>query len=188
MSAMAHSPQNLKRNIGIFAVAYLSIVGIPTVYNASRSKSGQDYASYHYAAEAVWSKTTPYRVANLNVHSRRDRSRNKVHPFFYPPPAVLLFLWSPLFSLTTSLTLFVFLSNLCWLGILWLTRKLTGASWLILALVGVLYTPVSDSMKMGQVNLCVLFLLLLYSLALVSLLWNPNASPRIKVPLRGHHG
>ena len=158
---MAQTPNTIKRNCVIFAVVYLIVVGIPTVYNASRSKSGQDYASYHYAAEAVWSESSPFQVANLNVHSRQDRTRKRVHPFFYPPPAVLFFLWSPFFALTTSFTIFVVLSNLCWLGTVWIMRKLTGASWKILALTALFYTPVSDSMKMGQVNLCVLFLLLL---------------------------
>lgn len=151
----------MKRNIGIFALVYLMIVGGPTVYNASQSKSGKDYASYHYAAEAVWSKTSPYRIENLNVHAQKEGTRHRVHPFFYPPPAVFFFLWAPIFSLSTSFAIFALMSNLCWLGSLWIIRKITGAHWGILALVAVLYSPVSDSMKMGQVNLCVLFLLLL---------------------------
>ena len=158
---MAQTPHNVKRTIGIFALFYLIIVGGPTVYRASQSRSGKDYASYHYAAHAVWSKTSPYRGANLDVHARRERTRRKVHPFFYPPPAVLFFLWSPLFSLKTSFVIFSMMGNVCWLASLWLIRKMIGASWILLGVVGVLYSPASGSVNMGQVNLLVLFLLLL---------------------------
>lgn len=146
--------------IVIFALIYSIVVAYPTIGKALRSKSGSDYASYHYAAHAVLDGKTPYSARVISSYAQKEKTRKRVHPFFYPPPATLVFLWSPFFSLSTSFAIFAAISNILWLACLVLLRKLVGASWILLAFVAVLFCPVSNSIRMGQVNLLVLFLML----------------------------
>ena len=72
-------------------MGYSSIFRNFTVpYQATvNSRSGRDYASYHYAVKATHNNDSPYTVEDLNQLAKEEGTRKSVHPFFYPPPAIL---------------------------------------------------------------------------------------------------
>src|SRR6056300_1058504 len=57
----------------IFSVPYQATI---------HSRSGRDYASYHYAVQAVEQGKSPYRTENLDRLAQAEGTRKQVHPFF----------------------------------------------------------------------------------------------------------
>ena len=82
--------------------------------------------------------------------------------FFYPPPSLLFFSWTSIFSLFTSYQIFFMLSQFCFGIILWFSRS--GSYILVVfACFGLYIYTIQNTMVMGQVNVLVV-LLLLYAL------------------------
>ena len=119
----------------------------------STSLSGRDYASYHYAIQTAWNNDSPYELEQLNQRARIEGTRKTVHPFFYPPPALLSIWWIQPFSLTMGYQLFYWFNQLCLFLSLWNLRQWLKISWLALGGITVALSPIFDSMKMGQLNL-----------------------------------
>ena len=125
------------------------------------SKHARDYATYHYAMKAASKGTNPYLTSELSALSRAEKTRSRVHPFFYPPPALLWMTWSTGFELSTSVRLFFFLNQIAFISVLLLMVKrlqlpLWGFGFVLLT-----YGPIHNSIYMGQANLIVLLFLCL---------------------------
>ena len=93
----------------------------------NKGQHGRDFATYYYANKISQKGENPYHTLNLSKQSKQEKTRKSVHPFFYPPPSLLFFSWTSIFSLFTSYQIFFILSQLCFGIILWLSRKNVGA-------------------------------------------------------------
>jgi hypothetical protein len=146
-------------------LALLAAVYVATVLPAWRAVTGvthgRDYATYHYAAQEARAGGDPYDAAALSRRARAEGTRAAVHPWFYPPPALLPF--EPLSSLplSTAYRAWFFVQQACLLGALWGMWRWFGARPLLLGLLAVVFTPIPDNLKMGQANLPVLLLTVL---------------------------
>jgi Glycosyltransferase family 87 len=118
-----------------------------------QDRSGRDYATYHYAAHALAAGEDPYDKQALGVISREEKTRNSVHPYFYPPPFLVATAWMRWLDLPTGYRLSFWLSQAALGGVLWSLRRWLGSPWPLLLLVSITLTPLADSAKMGQANL-----------------------------------
>ena len=139
-----------------------AVVGVYQPLQAVRaSKSGRDFASYHYAAQAALEGEDPYDTEGLGQRSAEEGTRKAVHPFFYPPPFLLGLLWDQQLPLRTAYQTWFWMSQGAVLGAAAVLRRWLGApTWLLLGLL-VALSPIADSAKMGQANALVLLLALL---------------------------
>ena len=136
--------------IGLFSVIFTA------PYQATvHSRSGRDYASYHYAVQAVTQNVSPYDVDQLNRLAKKEGARRTVHPFFYPPPAILSVMWVNPLTLLDGYHAFFWFNQCCLLLTLYVIRRWRKTSWNILLAGTLLLWPVFDTMKMGQLNLFV---------------------------------
>ena len=139
-----------------------AIFGVAVPYQGVHdSRSGRDFASYHYAVQAAIAGEDPYDVAGLGARASAEGTRREVHPFFYPPPALLGLLWDQGLALKTAYRAWFWAGQLAALGAaaaLW--RWLRAPIWLTPALLLAL-SPLHDSAKMGQINVFVLLLAVL---------------------------
>lgn len=143
-------------------LAALYVVTVLPSWRAVTSVShGRDYATYHYAAQEALAGGDPYDAAALSRRARAEGTRTSVHPWFYPPPALLPFLPLAPLSLSTACRAWFFVQQACLLGALWAMRRWFGAHPLLLGLLAVGFTPIPDNLKMGQANLPVLLLVVL---------------------------
>ena len=124
-----------------------------------KSKGARDYATYHYALKASWEGDNPYTTKNLNKRAQEDGSRRSVHPYFYPPPSLLTVVWTKPLSLMSGYRTFFWLNQFLFLLTLYnIWRWLRMPLW-FLGLLAVSFTPVADTLKMGQANIFILCLL-----------------------------
>ena len=142
-------------------LALFSIIFSVPFQATIQSRSGRDYASYHYAIQAVSIEQSPYDVDNLDQLARQEGTRKRVHPFFYPPPSILPLLWLKPWNLATGSLLFLGFNVLCLLGSLLFMHRWLKVSWGVLFSISILLWPVIDSMKMGQINLFVGLLMMM---------------------------
>jgi len=150
--------------LALLVLLYGLVSAGPAWQAVSGAKHARDFATYHYAADAVLDGADPYDTTDLSKRARKDRTRKKVHPYFYPPPFILSMLWSPSFELSESYKLFFGLNQLAWLGLIAVFRLWFRAPWMVIGVLCLGFTPLTDNAKMGQANLLVL-------LAAVSGLW-----------------
>ena len=129
----------------------------------NKGQHGRDFATYYYANKISQKGENPYHTPNLSKQSKQEKTRKSIHPFFYPPPSLLFFYWTSIFSLFTSYQIFFVLSQFCFGIILWLSRDWFRISWIYLLVLACTFTPMQNTMVMGQVNILVV-LLLLYAL------------------------
>lgn len=146
----------------LFGVALLIGAGstLLTWRYAAASTYGADFASYYYAVLAAAAGDDPYITANLVAAAEATGVRRGVHPFFYPPPFLLLMQWVRGLSLQSAYwAWFVvdLLAGLSVAGLLAAWWRDRGGDWPWLAWMGVLsLTAVANNHGMGQVNLPVL--------------------------------
>ena len=140
---------------------YLTLGAWPTWKAVSSSRHCRDYATYHYAVQAALDGESPYQSKNLSQKARKERTRRSVHPYFYPPPALLAMLWASPLSLSTAYKIFFGLSQLSLFFSLWICWKWLRIDALWLGILAVSFTPFANSITMGQINLLVLVLMLL---------------------------
>ena len=98
---------------------------------------------------------SPYDTKNLDKLARIEGTRKHVHPFFYPPPAILPLLWVTPMSLASGAIAFLLFNVLCLFATLYVMHTWLLVSWGTLFSVSILLWPVIDSLKMGQINLFV---------------------------------
>ena len=56
---------------------------------------GRDFKTYYYAMDVAWEGGDPYDKKALSANARADEVPGGTHPFLYPPPFLLVMLWSP---------------------------------------------------------------------------------------------
>ena len=101
----------------------------------------------------------PYVTSELSALSRTEKTRATVHPYFYPPPAMLWMTWSTSLDLSTSVRIFFWLNQLllgCTLFLL--LKRLHLPRWFF-GFALLTYAPIHNTIYMGQANLIVLFFL-----------------------------
>lgn len=126
-----------------------------------------DLPSFHQAAKAVFVEgRSPYTEAFLDRAGRQ--SGHVVFPYLYPPPSLLFLLpLAPLSHAGTALAVLI-VNHLCVWLFLWLfVRRVLdldladAAFWLVSAWFFV-FDPLVETIRLGQVNLLVLVLLVLF--------------------------
>ncbi len=133
----------------------------PAWRSVQASRSARDYASYHYAVQEALDGGDPYDTAALSARARAEGTRDEVHPYFYPPPFLLLLGWAWPLSLERSAALW-FWANVGVYGLtLGALRRWLRLSPLAVGVLGFTLTPALDSLKMGQANLPVLLAVVL---------------------------
>lgn len=161
-----HLPAPLQRlplpHLALALGLALHLVGLwgDTWPAARRVRDGRDYASYHYAVQVAAQGGDPYDTAALGQAAREERTRKAVHPFFYPPPFLLVTAWTLPLGLVEGYRAWFWLDSaallLAWLGLRrWVPG--TAALWaggLLLAA----FSPIPNNHLMGQANLPVLAL------------------------------
>lgn len=132
---------------------------------ATEEPHGRDFASYYYAVHAAADGADPYDKAALGALARDDGTRRAVHPFFYPPPFLLLMGWVRPLELVTAYRIWFWVDELAlWVAGFALWRWWRGLSDVIPAALAVALgglTAVWDNHLMGQANLPVLALVVL---------------------------
>ena len=145
----------------VWGIALFSVIFSVPYQATVNSRSGRDYASYHYAVQATYNNASPYTVDTLNNLAREEGTRKSVHPFFYPPPAILSVFWVQPLTLKQGAIAFFWFNQFCLFGTLLILRRWKNVSWSTLFASSVLLWPVIDTMKMGQINLFVGLMILL---------------------------
>ena len=145
----------------LFFCVYALFVAIPGWNAVKDIKHGRDFASYYYAYKSVNDGFSPYEADELNKRSKKDKTRNSVHPFFYPPPALIFFSWTDSFSLLKASRVFFWLNQLILFMCVWMLKRWFHLSYALLIFVIATFTPLADSIKMGQINIWVLFCLII---------------------------
>ena len=125
---------------------------------------GRDFATYYYAADVASKGGDPWDTSALIEAARQDGTRDSVHPFFYPPPALLFVAWAPSLDLRTAFAVWYGLQEicvvLCGLVLFAWWRELGSATpWAIAAWIALCW-GIPYGLAMGQINPLVLFLAL----------------------------
>jgi hypothetical protein len=124
------------------------------------SRGANDFASYFYAVQASGKGENPYDNSILNRLAQEDNRRGSVYPYFYPPPYLLVMAWTLPLDLSEAHMAFYWAGSFFLLAVMlslwkWLPNwGMFGASGLVL----LFYTPIFDTLRMGQANLLVLAL------------------------------
>ena len=142
------------------AAAWHAVAVAASWASVGEDTGGRDFASYYYAAQAAVRGLDPYDVSVLSRLAAADGTRAEVHPFFYPPPFLLLVAWAPAMSLYQAFRVWFWLDELALvvaLGALWAWRRSFGPTHgLALVVAAALATAVPNNHGMGQANLVVL--------------------------------
>jgi len=148
--------------IAFAAVWHLFSVLVPPKAPPPKGTMGRDYASYHYAVKVAADGGDPYDGKALNAAAIEDRTRKKVHPFFYPPPFLLAVSWALPLELMTAFSVWFWMNELFLLlavVALWrYLRPLGPAVGAVLALAVALSYGVAYGQELGQANFGVLAL------------------------------
>lgn len=123
---------------------------------------GRDFATYYYAAEVALAGGDPWEQAALDAASQADGIRGGVHPWLYPPPALLAVAWAPSLPLAQAVRVWTAIQELCLLA----AAIVLGLWWRPLgpvvpaAIAGwIAFTwGVPSGLAMGQINAMVLLL------------------------------
>jgi len=124
-------------------------------------KHGRDFATYYYATQALLDGGDPYETPALSARARAEDTRRKVHPYFYPPPFLLGMLWVAPLSLKIAYNSWFWINQVFLVGLFWSFWRWLRVSPILLGLVAVTWSPITDNAKMGQANLVVLLLMVL---------------------------
>lgn len=129
----------------------------PAWQKVAPDKGGRDFASYYYALQVALDGHDPYDTKALSARARAEKTRNGVHPFFYPPPYLLSVLWAAPLTLRQAYVGMMVVNELMLAGCVVLAVGAFGVpTWVALLLITT-YTPIPDHMAMGQANLLALF-------------------------------
>ena len=144
-------------------IGYLALA-FPRGMTVVKENEALDFASYYYGLRVALDGANPYDLSALSARARVDGLANPVHPFFYPPPALLMFLpAAPLPLLDAAVWMYV-LNNLALVAVgcaLWVLLGRSKALVPALALILITYSPIQANNQWGQVNSWVLLLVIL---------------------------
>lgn len=157
-----------KSRLGWLVIAAAVIWHLFTVLSPPKvppppNTEGRDFASYYYAARVAAGRGDPYDKAALEAVSSAEGTRTRVHPFFYPPPFLLLVWWSPFVSLAEGFRLWAVLNELALIAAglaLWRAWRPLGPVLPLFAAFAALMYGVAYGFELGQANLPVLALVL----------------------------
>ncbi len=91
--------------IAAAAIWHVLVLFAPEKQASPRDSAGRDFASYYYAAVVASEGGDPYEKDALLAAAAEDRIRRNVHPFFYPPPYLLVVAWAPAVDLLTGFSI-----------------------------------------------------------------------------------
>ena len=151
--------KNKRIKLVFLFVLYVLVQLYPSWIKVSSSRSGRDFASFYYAQKVSWNRGSPYDSKQLSRLSKKEKTRKNVHPFFYPPPSLLIFSWVQPFSLHTAYMISFFINHIIVAGLFVLFRNWLRIASIPLAFLFALCTPIGDCIMMGQINLVILFLI-----------------------------
>lgn len=139
-------------SVVIFLIAFtrLTTINLPWIY----SSLGPDYTQVWYSAKALVQSREPYLDAGLD------------YPNAYPPISEIFFLPFAFLSHQVGLVVFTYISFASIIGSVFLSLKITAKKvpwyyFLLFIALSLANFPIRFSLGMGQVNMIVLFLLLL---------------------------
>lgn len=169
MAAQKSTRFNVKKALSLAAFFLLAIGMIsygkdasgPTWEKVKLNRGASDFASYFYAVNATVQGENPYDNLVLDRLAGEDNQRETVHPYFYPPPYLLAMAWALPLDLSEAHRVFYWAGSFFLLAVMlslwkWLPSwGMFGASGLVL----LFYTPIFNTLRMGQANLLVLALL-----------------------------
>lgn len=154
----SHSPSH-RTILLVVLLLYALVSGLPTWLSVSRSRHARDFATYHYALQVALDGKDPYLPKELGRKARKEGTRKRVHPYFYPPPALLGMLWSAPFSLGAAYKISFWLNQASLFAAMWGLGRWLSLPMLVPALVALTFSPLPETIKMGQANILVLSLL-----------------------------
>jgi alpha-1,2-mannosyltransferase len=151
------------------AVWHLFVLIAPEKQKSPRDSAGRDFASYYYGAVVAEEGGDPYDRQAILDAAAEEGLRANVHPFFYPPPYLLVVAWAPAVDLLTGFEIWKILDEIATLlcGVaLWAWWRDLGrregsdlgevvVPSAIALLIALLY-PVAYGHQMGQANFLVL--------------------------------
>jgi hypothetical protein len=135
-------------------------VGLRPVYEHARTTDGRDFASYYYAFRVASAGGDPYDTPALERLARREHTRKRVNPFFYPPPFLLTQAFASKLTLRQGYLCLLALNELLLAACAFMCVRWYGVAFGVMALIVALYSPIFDHAEMGQANLLVLVPLL----------------------------
>lgn len=131
---------------------------------SGKGRAPRDFASYYYADAALDHGKDPYEVRNLRAEARGDLRLTQVHPFFYPPPFLLLTDGLSLMDLGAAYRFWFWFDELAALAVAlalgWWWRRLGLRVTALVALSLATLTAIENNHLMGQANLPVLALVI----------------------------
>ncbi len=136
--------------LAVFADAWPEVDG-------KAGASGRDFASYYYAARVADEGGDPYDKVALGEAARLDGTRATVHPFFYPPPFLLLVSWTTNWPLHQAYQLWFWIDEaalivVAWALVVWSSRLGPAAPVAVLVIIAAL-SAIPNNHVMGQANL-----------------------------------
>lgn len=157
-------PDKKQRTLSLLILLFLYAPFL--VQNGLRlvDQPAQDFPSYYFAARLAFDHAlSPYTHQNWLLAG--EISNQFVWPFLYPPPTLVLFRLLNLVSYTTAKNLFLIFNHGLLLAFFWIMifkiqrlrlghpLVLLGAAYLVI------FRPLSDTLRFGQVNLLILVLI-----------------------------
>lgn len=146
-------------------------LGIPLLNTVLTDTSGRDFASYYYGLKVTLAGQNPYDTHLLDAMASQEGTRTEVFPFFYPPPFLLLCLPFAALTLHQAFVTWYVFNCLTLLGVLWAIHRMLAPAVAgrpeaevlppLLALLAATFTPVLETLWIGQINLFVVLLLVL---------------------------
>jgi hypothetical protein len=97
----------------------------------------------------------------MSTLAQEEETRKSVHPYFYPPPYLLMMSWALPLSLQESVQVWFWANQLLLLAIGGVLIRWFGAPVLWLAILLATFAPIPNNSTMGQANLPVLFIAIL---------------------------
>jgi len=139
-----------------FAWHLLAILAPAWVTVGARPSWGRDFKSYYYAMDVAWEGEDPWDKKALGAGARADDVPGGTHPFLYPPPFLLVMLWSVPLDLQSAYRLWFWLDELWFAAAvlaLWRWWRPMGSSVAVsLAIAVTVFTAIPANHVMGQAN------------------------------------
>lgn len=161
---MPQATRNLKLLVVLVALIVHAFDTFHHYEQAHRRHHGFDFASYFYAARVAADGGNPYARVELGNAARDEETRGSVHPYFYPPPALLAFAWTLPLELMDAYRIWFWLNEIAALAaalaLWWWWRDRAGSVGVAIAMSVAWLTAIPNNALMGQANLPVLLLVI----------------------------
>lgn len=140
----------------VYAVAFAA----PAWRDLHRRAGAKDHATFHLAVREAAAGGDPWDTAALRRRGRQEGLSTEIHPWIYPPPALLAFAWTLPLPLRLSQQVGFFLQQGALVGLLVLLRRwLTAPVWLLGAALLAFGPVLAQSARVGQINPALILLM-----------------------------